>query len=41
MIKKANKLIILDHHKTAQEDLETLSEENKIFCMNHSDRKSI
>jgi oligoribonuclease NrnB/cAMP/cGMP phosphodiesterase (DHH superfamily) len=36
MMKKANKLIILDHHKTAQEDLENLPEENKIFCMNHS-----
>ena len=36
MMTKANKLIILDHHKTAQEDLESLPQENKIFDMNHS-----
>lgn len=36
MMEKANKLIILDHHKTAQEDLESLPQENKIFDMNHS-----
>jgi oligoribonuclease NrnB/cAMP/cGMP phosphodiesterase (DHH superfamily) len=36
MIEKANKLIILDHHKTAQEDLESLPDENKIFRMDHS-----
>jgi oligoribonuclease NrnB/cAMP/cGMP phosphodiesterase (DHH superfamily) len=36
MMTKANKLIILDHHKTAQEDLELLPQENKIFDMNHS-----
>jgi oligoribonuclease NrnB/cAMP/cGMP phosphodiesterase (DHH superfamily) len=36
LIKKANKLIILDHHKTAQEDLINLPEENKVFRMDHS-----
>lgn len=36
MLKKANKLIILDHHKTAQEELLGVPDENKIFRMDHS-----
>jgi len=30
------KLLILDHHKTAQDDLKDLPNENKIFRMDHS-----
>ena len=36
MIKKSNKLCILDHHKTAQEDLKNIPDANKIFEMKHS-----
>ena len=36
MIKKANKLIILDHHKSAEEDLKNIPDKNKIFKMDHS-----
>jgi len=36
MIEKAENLIIIDHHKTAQEDLEKIPDVNKIFNMNHS-----
>jgi nanoRNase/pAp phosphatase (c-di-AMP/oligoRNAs hydrolase) len=36
MIKQANKLLIIDHHKTAQEALEGIQDEFKIFDMNHS-----
>lgn len=36
MILTANKLLIIDHHKTSQKDLETLSDKYKIFDMNHS-----
>lgn len=32
----AKKLIILDHHKTAQDDLKDLPDTNKIFRMDHS-----
>ena len=30
------KLLILDHHKTAQEDLQDVPDENKVFRMDHS-----
>lgn len=36
ILKKVNKLVILDHHKSAEEDLEWLSEKNKIFDSNYS-----
>ena len=36
MLSIVNKLLILDHHKTAFEDLEDIPESNKIFDMNHS-----
>lgn len=36
MIEDSTKLIILDHHKTAQEGLLNIPDENKIFDMNES-----
>jgi oligoribonuclease NrnB/cAMP/cGMP phosphodiesterase (DHH superfamily) len=36
IMNKANKLLIIDHHKSAQKDLEKIPEINKIFDMNHS-----
>ena len=36
MIEICNKLLIIDHHKTAQKDLENIPNINKIFDMNHS-----
>ena len=36
LIKDANKLIILDHHKTAEEDLFSIPDKNKVFKMNYS-----
>jgi oligoribonuclease NrnB/cAMP/cGMP phosphodiesterase (DHH superfamily) len=36
MIQSANKLVILDHHKTAEADLKAIPDENKVFRMDHS-----
>lgn len=36
IMKQANKLLVLDHHKTAEKELEDLPNENKVFDMNHS-----
>ena len=36
MIKNAKSLIIIDHHKTAQQDLDEIDEKYKVFDMNHS-----
>jgi oligoribonuclease NrnB/cAMP/cGMP phosphodiesterase (DHH superfamily) len=36
MLKVAKKIVVIDHHITAKEELETLSEKNKIFCMEKS-----
>lgn len=36
LIGEAKSLAIIDHHKSAEEDLQFLSEENKIFRMDHS-----
>ncbi len=36
MISQANKLLIIDHHKTAQEDLKEVPDEHKIFDMSRS-----
>lgn len=36
MISKANKLAVLDHHKTAQAELADISDKNKVFRMDHS-----
>lgn len=36
IMKKVNKIIILDHHHTAEKDLKQIPKENKIFDMNHS-----
>jgi len=36
MISKANKLAILDHHKTAEEDLKNIPITHKVFRMDHS-----
>jgi len=36
MIGEANKLIILDHHKSAMEDLKNIPDCNKVFRMDHS-----
>ena len=36
MIKQAKSFVILDHHKTAQAELEKVPEEYKIFRMDHS-----
>lgn len=36
MLKKANKLAILDHHKTAEADLKDIPDKNKVFRMDHS-----
>lgn len=36
MISKANSLIILDHHKTAEADLKDIESKHKIFDMNYS-----
>lgn len=35
MLLQANKLLILDHHKTAQSELDEVPVENKVFDMNH------
>lgn len=32
----AKKVVVLDHHKTAQEDLKDLPAPHKVFCMDHS-----
>lgn len=36
MIDKANSLVVLDHHKSAEKELENISEKNKVFRMDHS-----
>ena len=36
LIKKVNKLLIIDHHKSAEEDLREIDDKYKIFDMNHS-----
>lgn len=36
IIKTANKVVILDHHKTAENDLAEIKNENKVFNMNFS-----
>lgn len=36
MLEKSNSLLVIDHHKTADKQLETFPENNKIFDMNHS-----
>ena len=36
MIEEANSLIIIDHHKSAEKDLEEIPDKNKIFNMNNS-----
>jgi uncharacterized protein len=36
MIRTANKLVVLDHHKSAQVELRLIPDENKIFDMSHS-----
>ena len=36
MIKEANKLCILDHHITAEKDLQNISNKNKLFDKTHS-----
>lgn len=36
MMTKAKSILILDHHKTAQKDLEDVADENKVFDMDHS-----
>jgi oligoribonuclease NrnB/cAMP/cGMP phosphodiesterase (DHH superfamily) len=36
MIKKANSLLILDHHKSAEKKLENIEDVYKVFDMNHS-----
>lgn len=36
LIKQAKKLIILDHHKTAESELKNIPEENKLFNMDYS-----
>lgn len=36
LLTQVKKLLILDHHKTAQDDLKDLPDENKIFRMDHS-----
>lgn len=36
MIKISNKLLILDHHKTAKDELEDIPDVNKVFDMSHS-----
>jgi uncharacterized protein len=36
MINQANSLLIIDHHKSAQETLKNIPDENKIFDMTHS-----
>jgi len=35
MLEKANKLLILDHHKTAQSELDEVPSINKVFDMDH------
>jgi hypothetical protein len=36
LIKSSNKLIILDHHQSAEKDLKNIPKENKVFRMDHS-----
>lgn len=36
MIKQANSLIVLDHHKNAENELESIPDKNKIFRMDKS-----
>lgn len=36
LLSVVKKLLILDHHKTAQEDLKDVPDSNKVFIMNHS-----
>jgi len=36
LIKSAKKLIILDHHQSAEKDLRNIPKENKVFRMDHS-----
>lgn len=36
MIKETNSLLIIDHHKTAEKELENIPDEYKIFDMDHS-----
>lgn len=36
LMRNVKKLLILDHHKTAEEDLRMLPESNKVFRMDHS-----
>jgi len=36
ILKSVNKIIILDHHQSAEKDLQQISAENKIFDMKHS-----
>ena len=36
LIKSSKKLIILDHHQSAEKDLKNVAKENKVFRMDHS-----
>jgi oligoribonuclease NrnB/cAMP/cGMP phosphodiesterase (DHH superfamily) len=36
LIKNANKVLILDHHQSAEKDLKNIPKENKVFRMDHS-----
>lgn len=36
MIKDAKGFVVLDHHKTAEQDLKDIPSKYKVFCMNHS-----
>jgi len=36
MLKHVNKLVILDHHQSAEEDLQQIPKENKVFDRKHS-----
>lgn len=36
ILKQVNKLLIIDHHKSAMEDLKDIDDSNKIFNMNYS-----
>ena len=36
MLKSVNKMIILDHHQSAEKDLQQVPKENKVFDMKHS-----
>jgi oligoribonuclease NrnB/cAMP/cGMP phosphodiesterase (DHH superfamily) len=36
LVSEAKTLAIIDHHKSAEEDLKDISDENKVFRMDHS-----